>query len=174
MLVVTHGNAFNTLSRCRKSNAPMPIPLRPDHSLHNSSSGERLQDLHCKNSLTSFLMLQQESSKTYFWSEAFQRCSIGCVIKSRHQVLVIRGGGGAGVWLQFKCSDHSIPNHSGLLRTDLPHPIRTSADAHMHNTWQLDLKAYSPLGGRAWEKSNRGRETETAQIERMAKLAIHW
>lgn len=44
---------------------------------------------------------------------------------------------GGQVWLQFKCSDHSIQNHSGLLRTD-PHtplgPLLTHT-CIIHGSW---------------------------------------
>ncbi|KAI9520810.1 hypothetical protein NQZ68_013215 [Dissostichus eleginoides] len=54
---------------------------------------------------------------------------------------------------------------------------RTSPDAHMHKTWQLDLKAYSPLAGLGKKERDTERQrethTKTALIEWMAKLLAH-
>ncbi len=139
MLYLKHSAAFNTLHLCRKSNAAIHIPLILSHTLQKAHLGKDYM-MCTTNSIMSPLPLHTPvQQQTHFGLRHFTEASS----KSCHSwgggkwKVCVRIRGGRRAWLQFKCSDHSIQNHSGLLRTD-PHtplgPLLTHT-CIIHGSW---------------------------------------
>ena len=118
-----HDAASNTLNQRRKYDAA--IHISHIHVLYKMVKWEKT--MYTTDSWRSPWLLHTDSWQGTKLKGLLQReCNSWCVCVKRVCMCVclcVCLGKVGWVWMWYKCSDHSIQNHSGLLRTDLHTPL---------------------------------------------------